>query len=418
LTQRVWSIQPEPEVKDSAPISAVTALARRAGVLLPIILLTCQMLFAYLRSIPPAAAVGPHGELVPNFYPLMYHRFVYSDLLTLYRMHHLFTHPVPYWDVRIEYPVVTAAFVCLAAVFHGVHAYLLASAVGLWACGVGCVLVAWSMSHRAAWWFAATPLLLVFSLLNWDLLGILLMFLGWRAYVRGRFHQAALWLTLGVFAKLFPLALLAFCVVDLVRRKRAGEVAGSTVRSVLALIVGIAIAINGPFAIGNFANWKTFYSFNAERHEYDGLLFHFTPLSHAPWPVVGAVLVALVLGLAAIGTRSILRGTSPVVAAALLFGGFLILTKVYDPQYALWLFGFAVLAEWPAWALALLSLVGVVDFGNAVVSLYLGATRATQASWYFHHASRLDTDLRLAVLLACTLGVLWGTLRAPRPVRA
>src|SRR5581483_11924161 len=103
------------------------------------------------------------------------------------------------------------------ALTHGVGTFLRLNALGLWACALGCTYVLWSIDRRAAWRFALCPLLLVFSLINWDLFAILLMLLGWRAFVRGRYAAAGAWLALGVFAKLFPVFLLAFCVVELAR---------------------------------------------------------------------------------------------------------------------------------------------------------------------------------------------------------
>jgi hypothetical protein len=50
---------------------------------------------------------------------------------------------------------------------------------------------------------------------------------------------------------------------------------------------------------------------------------------------------------------------------------FLLLNKVYSPQYTLWLFVMALVAEWPIWTLLLLTVAGLVDYYGTFATLYL-----------------------------------------------
>jgi hypothetical protein len=65
------------------------------------------------------------------------------------------------------------------------------------------------------------------------------------------------------------------------------------------------------------------------------------------------------------------------------FAVLLLVNKVYSPQYMLWLFVSGVIAEWPAWSLVLMSVAGLVDYADAMMTLYLSHTHSPAFSWYF-----------------------------------
>jgi len=82
------------------------------------------------------------------------------------------------------------------------------------------------------------------------------------------------------------------------------------------------------------------------------------------------IAVAVVASLV-VGIRAVLRGGSVERAAAFTFVVFLLVNKVYSPQYTLWLFVMALVAEWPGWTLLLLSVVGLADYYGTFASFYI-----------------------------------------------
>ncbi len=334
-----------------------------------------------------------------------YRQGLISDLSKLYFVHHLYTHPFPYAQVRIEYPVLTGVYMTAAAALtHGLHAYMVLSSLGLWALAIGCLTVLWSSSRRAAWAFALCPLLLVYSLLNWDLLAIFLMLLGWRAWQRERYSLSVVWLTLGTFAKLYPAFLLALCLVELARRARAGELRRAQLLRPLLSAAAVTLLLNGPFAALNLRNWLYFWSFNASRNEHADLLA-WLGLLHGVGPGnTNLVLSAIVLGAIGAGALAVWRGAATQHVAALVFFAFMEMQKIYSPQYTLWLVAFALLAGWEVWALVVLSLLGLMSYANAAIHIEVVHHGRSMLSWYDARIGPAEQGVRLVTIAGVALG--------------
>jgi uncharacterized membrane protein len=371
--------------------SALIASLRRCGVLVPIALVSIQVLInaeTWLISGPSHLYVG-RG---------------------------LFAHPFPYVDDRIEYPVLTGIFMTVPAAFaHGINEYLRFTSIGLWACAVGCVSVLWSIDRKAAWCFALCPLLLVYSVINWDLFAILLMLLGWRAYIRQRYVAAGAWLALGTFAKLFPAFLLVFCLVELVRswRARATPTAAADLTRFAASATVASVVVNVPFMVLAFHNWSYFWSFNASRNNHSGLLCWLHILSNTRLGPTNAVLTAITLAALAIGAIAVWRSARVAHVAALVFFVFMLIEKVYSPQYTLWLVMFALIAGWELWTIAVLSVMGLVDYADAAVHIKLVNHHSTLLHWYDHHIYDANQGLRLMTILVVALAMAYRRTRQP-----
>lgn len=367
--------------------------------------MTAQVVANYVHLELPSQLVAGLAHHSLRGQALAYHRYLtargaYSDLYTLYWHHHLYTHPIPYIDVRIEYPVVIGLYMTAAAALtHGVRAYFLLSSIGLWVCTVGSVCCLWTVSRRAAWIFSLCPLLLVFSLLNWDMLAIFFMLLGWCAWRRERYGQASFWLALGTCTKLYPAFLLVFCAVALVRRWRRQEENGLSVIRYGLVAVLTAAATNVPFMVLATKRWAYFFVMNKDRNQYVSIVYALHILSRgSPRAVANDVFVAVVLGAVAVGCYLVWRGVGPVQVAAVAFCIFLLMQKVYSPQYTLWLIPLALLAEWELWTIAALSLVGLSDYSSAAVNNYLRMKSQAITNWYATHMEPFNKDVRLGVL--------------------
>jgi len=330
-----------------------------------------------------------------------YHVGEISDLKSLYFAHGLAHDPVPYVDVRIEYPVLIGLFMTgAAAITHGVHDYLIVSSVGLWVCAAGSTCALWSFSRRAAWCFALSPLLLVYSLLNWDMLAIFLMLLGWLAWRRDRHATAAALMTLGVFTKLYPAFLLFFCGVALIRRRRDGLASQRDLMRFGGATLGTAAIVNVPFMILAFHNWSYFWTFNSNRTEHADLLSWLGPLEHAPASTANDVLAAVIAVSVAIGVRAIWRRGSPVHVTAVTFFVYMVFQKVNSPQYTLWLVVFAGLDGWELWTIVALSLMGLIDYANAAIHIQIVKRHDGGLDyWYVQHFYANDQGVRLVTTI-------------------
>ncbi|MDA8315042.1 MAG: glycosyltransferase 87 family protein [Actinomycetota bacterium] len=94
------------------------------------------------------------------------------------------------------------------------------------------------------------------------------MVAGWAQFRARRYAWAGVLLSLGVWAKFFPIILLFYCVMSLLRdpRRRAQALK-------MVLWAGVAaLVVNAPFAVANVGNWDHFFVFNARRGGGGGIL--------------------------------------------------------------------------------------------------------------------------------------------------
>jgi len=101
------------------------------------------------------------------------------------------------------------------------------------------------------------------------------------------------------------------------------------------------------------------------------------------------------------------------VAAAAAFAVWMLLNKVFSPQYMLWVFVYGLLADWPGWTLAGVTASGLVDYANAMITLHLVAERSRSFPWYFHTVFPLNSALRSVALGCALLASLWWRRRDP-----
>ncbi len=239
-----------------------------------------------------------------------------------------------------------------AAVQREVRAFVILHALLFALCALA---AAWLLArtHRRRPWdamgFAAAPVLALTALVNWDLLAVVLVAAALWAWSRDRPGLTGLLIGVGAATKLYPLLLLGGVVVICWRRRRWGDLALASVAAALAWA-----ALNLPAYVLNAGAWGAFWRFNAERGPDLGSLWLVASqagdVTIAPgtvnvtsWVVLGVWCAGvLVLGLRAPETPRLAQLGLLVVA------GFLLVNKVYSPQYVLWLLPLAVLAR-PRW---------------------------------------------------------------------
>jgi uncharacterized membrane protein len=307
-----------------------------------------------------------------------YTHLCYSDPVPLFGRYGLAVGEMPYLDARVEYPVLTGAFMAVAAAagqgydaaaravgllpdLPPVQSYYLVTCLLLSVCALATARAVLGLSGRRPWdaaMIGLSPLLVVHAFTNWDLLAVALATLGMWAWARDRPVPAGVLLGLAMAAKLYPLLVLgALFLVCL----RAGLLR-TWLRTAVAA-VATWTAVNLPAALLAPENWGLFFRLSGVREADPDSLWNIAlhlsgerlldgPLQPGQTPVVlnavSAVAVALLA--AGVGWLTLAAPVRPRVAqvAFLLVGGFLLLNKVWSPQFSLWLLPLAVLAR-PAW---------------------------------------------------------------------
>ncbi|MGH3126189.1 MAG: glycosyltransferase 87 family protein, partial [Streptosporangiaceae bacterium] len=201
--------------------------------------------------------------------------------------------------------------------------------------------------------FVLSPALLMAGLINWDLLAVVCVAGALFAWSRGRPGWAGVAVGIGTATKLYPLFLLGAFLVPALRRdaSRASRVGFGWASATAA--AAWLLAQLPAWLSGGFDRWSVFWTFNADRGPDLGswwLLLSHLGAAASPgtvnlvsWLFFGAACVAIcVLGLRAPEPPRIAQVGLLVVLA------FLLVNKVYSPQYVLWLLPLAAMAR-PRW---------------------------------------------------------------------
>lgn len=220
--------------------------------------------------------------------------------------------------------------------------------------GAAALLAVWFLgrTHRRRPWdalpYALSPVLLFNGLVNWDLLAVAMVAGAVWAWSRDRPVLTGVLIGLGTATKLYPLFLLGGILIICLRRRAWVDFFASTVAA-----AGTWVLVNAPAYLSGSDEWKVFWTFNSERGadlgsfwlvlSQAGHTFTDHEINTASWIFfIGWCAAVLVIGLLAPETPRLAQLGFLVVA------GFLLVNKVYSPQYVLWLLPLAVLAR-PRW---------------------------------------------------------------------
>jgi hypothetical protein len=345
----------------------------------------------------------------------------YTDIFPLYYDEGLAQGKVPYAGHPVEYPVLIGGAMQAAAwlvrnVGEAVRGreFFDVTVVLLAACGVAGVLAtARAAGPRRGWqalMVALSPALILCAFINWDLIAFALTALGLAAWAGRRTVWAGVLLGLAVAAKFYPLIVFGPLLLLCLRAGRLREFAKTLGSGAAAWL-----AVNLPVLIAAPSGWAYFYVFSADRGADWGSIWYL--FEHFNLPLLGDARIGVlnelsaactVLGLAAVAVLALAAPRRPRLPQLcfLALAVFLATSKVWSPQYVIWLVPLAVLARPRLWPYALWQLAEVGYFfgiwgylifvyrseGNAVTG-YQGIS----TGWYFAVlAARLLTVALLA----------------------
>jgi len=219
--------------------------------------------------------------------------------------------------------------------------------------------------------FALSPTLALTGIINWDLLAVAMVAAALWAWATDRPLLTGILIGLGTATKLYPMFLLGGLLVICLREKRVRDFAVATGAAVAAWVLA-----NAPAYVTGREQWRVFWEFNSDRGADLGSIWlvisqatdeaiEASTINSWSWAFF-AVWCAVVFGL------GMLAPDPPRLAQLgfLIVAGFLLVNKVYSPQYVLWLLPLAALAR-PRWRDQLIWQGGEV-FYFAAVWWYLG----------------------------------------------
>ena len=255
---------------------------------------------------------------------------------------------------------------------------------------------------------AASPILIFQIFTNFDALATALATGGLLAWARRRPGLAGILIGLGVAAKLYPALLLLPLLVLGVRTGRLGDAVRT---SAIAAITWAAI--NLPVAFLYPRGWSEFFRLNSRRTQDMDSLFNVIK-SFTGWPGLDphlgfwqpplvlntVVAVAFVLCCAAISYIALTAPRRPRVAqlAFLVVAAFLLVNKVWSPQFSLWLVPLAVLALPHRRVLLAWMTVDALVWIPRMMFLYGEQNKGLPEQWFT--ATVLVRDLAVVVLMA------------------
>jgi hypothetical protein len=213
-------------------------------------------------------------------------------------------------------------------------------------CWVGLVLVtACSLSperRRHALLVALAPGIILTVSINWDMWAVFLGAAALLAWGRNRPVLAGVLIGLGAAMKLYPLLFLGAIIVLCVRTAQ-----WRTLAATLSSAAVTWLAVNLPFMLIQPAQWATFYRFSSEREP--GFSSMWLALAQTGWSgetfslLSNGLFLLCCIAIAWLGLAAKHR-PSTAQLCLLIVGCFVLLGKVYSPQFVIWLIPLVVLA--------------------------------------------------------------------------
>lgn len=298
-------------------------------------------LFASLISFAKFNHCESSGWATPD----QYIHACYSDLPALFGTRGLDNNVWPYAsnDNSVEYPVITGMVMYATSfVANSPASYFNINIFFLILLFLATVLVVRKLRPEFAYLVPVAPAMIASLYINWDLWAIATMMLSIYWFDRKQYTNSALLLAISISTKFLPIFLMIPIVFIFWRDSKIKELIKYG-----AIVAGTWIAINAPFALTTPTGWWRFYKLNLERGADWGSIWlalqqlgvNFTNLNY----------LSILLLLIALTSFAILlfelRSTPSLTSVAFfVLASVMLASKVYSPQYVLWLTPLAAIA--------------------------------------------------------------------------
>ena len=304
-------------------------------------ILVVLAILAALLSVAKFSHCANTGWATPD----QYVHACYSDLPALFEARGLSSNEWPFAsdDNSVEYPVVTA-MVMYATSFaaNSPVSYFNINIFFLILLFIATVILVRKIRPEFAYLVPVAPAMIASLFINWDLWAIATMMLAIYWFDRKQYLASAVLLGVSISTKFLPIFLLIPVVFIFWREAKMKDAI-----KYLAITFGIWSALNLPFAVTTPTGWWRFYKLNLDRGPDWGSFW--LALQQLGINLTNLNYLSILLLLIALTTIAILlfelRYTPSLASVAFfVIASVMLASKVYSPQYVLWLTPLAVIA--------------------------------------------------------------------------
>jgi hypothetical protein len=303
--------------------------------------LVALAILAALLSVAKFSHCANTGWATPD----QYVHACYSDLPALFEARGLSTNQWPFAsdDNSVEYPVITAMVMYITSfAANSPVSYFNINIFFLILLFIAIVILVRKIRPEFAYLVPIAPAMIASLFINWDLWAIATMMLAIYWFDRKQFTYSALLIGVSISTKFLPVFLLIPIVFIFWRENKVKEAI-----KYIAISFGIWLAINLPFAVTTPTGWWRFYKLNLERGPDWGSFW--LALQQLGINLANLNYLSILLLLIALTTIAILLFEikyTPSLASVSFFvlASVMLASKVYSPQYVLWLTPLAVIA--------------------------------------------------------------------------
>ena len=270
--------------------------------------------------------------------PGQYIHACYSDLPALYGSRGLDKNAWPFTsdENSVEYPVITAMVMYATSfVANSPASYFNVNIFFLVLLFIAIVLLVRKIRPEFAYLVPVAPAMIASLFINWDLWAIATMMLTIYWFDRKQYLHSSLVMGLSISTKFLPVFLLIPIAFILWRDAKVKELV-----KYVAVLAATWIAINLPFALTTPTGWWRFYRLNLERGADWGSFW--LALQQLGFSLTNLNYLSILLLLIALTTVALLlfelKYTPSLASVAfIVLASVMLASKVYSPQYVLWL---------------------------------------------------------------------------------
>ena len=273
----------------------------------------------------------------------------YSDFPALFGERGLITNAWPYSSSTnaVEYPPVTGVIMWTTSFlvsdgedkfrnYFDVNALLIALLF------IATVVFLKKLKPQLWYLLPVAPAVVASLYINWDLWAVISALAAIYYFDVGKYHKSAIALGLSIATKFFPIVLLLPITLIFFRKSKIQELI-----RYIAITFATWLLINLPFIITTPTGWLRFFKLNSERAADWGSIWHALEIfglkiNHLNLiSIIAFAVVALAFTLFVYGIPEVPKLAS---IAFFIVAIFVTASKVYSPQYILWLTPLAILA--------------------------------------------------------------------------
>jgi len=246
-------------------------------------------------------------------------------------------------DQVVEYPALQGFVMwATAQITHSPIGYFRLNAIILALLFVATVLIFHRIRPEYSYLYALAPTGVVALYINWDLWAIATMLLAIYWFDRKADLASALALGVSIATKFFPIILLLPIAIILWRRHELSRLVRYA-----AISIGSFVLINIPFALTTPEGWWRFFQLNLDRQADWGSLWYALSVFHVNLTHINYLsILTLLIGVLVIAIFMLQTKTPITLAHSAIYIFILVMavSKVYSPQYVLWLTPLALFA--------------------------------------------------------------------------